>query len=119
MRGERHPHVGVLNYYLARSDVDVKKIDKPLTLMECRKEANNVRAKLKDTLKNIKDNSTQYEHEVAATRVERRHPHLADDNSAHNEGNQEKGKQTRDREVIQENGKANKRTCKTLQSKED
>jgi hypothetical protein len=33
-------------------------------------------------LKNVKDNSTQYEHEVAAVSVERRHPCLADGNSA-------------------------------------
>jgi hypothetical protein len=68
----------VLNYYLARSDVDVKAFYK-----QCRHQANNVRAKFKDTLKNVNDNSTQYEHEVAAELVERRHPHLAEYNSTH------------------------------------
>jgi hypothetical protein len=73
----------VLNYYLVISDVDVKTFYKPLSLTECRHQANNTRAKFRDTLKNVKDNSTQYEHEVAAARVEIRHPHLADGNSAH------------------------------------
>jgi hypothetical protein len=83
MSGEKHPHDGVLNYYLERSDVDVKTFDKTLPLTEYRHQANNARAKFKDKLKNVKDNSTQYEHEVAASRVERRHPHLAEDNIAH------------------------------------
>jgi hypothetical protein len=83
MRGERHPQDRVLTYYLARLDVDINTFDKPLPLTECRHQANNARAKLKDTLKNIKDNSTQYENEVAGERVERRHPHLAEENSAH------------------------------------
>jgi hypothetical protein len=54
-----------------------------LPLTECRQQANNARAKFKDTLKNAKDNSTQYEHEVAAIRVERIHPYLAVGNIAH------------------------------------
>jgi hypothetical protein len=72
----------VLNYYLARSDVDAKTFNKPLSRMECINQANNVRVKFKDTLKNVTDNRTQYKHEVAVTRVERRHLHLADGNSA-------------------------------------
>jgi hypothetical protein len=60
MSGERHPRDGVLNYYLARSDVSVKTLDKPLPLTECRNQANNARAKFKDTLKNVKDNSIKY-----------------------------------------------------------
>jgi hypothetical protein len=80
--GKRHPHDGVLNYYLARSDVDAKTFDNSLPRKECINQANNMRVRFKDTLKNIKDNSTQYKHEVAVARVERRHPHLADGNSA-------------------------------------
>jgi hypothetical protein len=124
--GDRHPHDGVLNYSLARSYVDVKTFDKPLPLMECRNQANNTRAKFEDTLKNLKDNNTQYDYEVSAERVERRHPHLSNGNNYHALERDEqmlkeikRRKKTRDREVIQENGKANKRTCKTLQSKED
>jgi hypothetical protein len=64
-------------------DFDVNAFDKPLPLMECRPQANNARAKFKDTLKDEKDKSTQYEHEVSVAWVERRHPHLAEYNSAH------------------------------------
>jgi hypothetical protein len=80
--GERHPNDGLLNYYLERSDVDAKTFDKPLTRTECIHQANNARVKFKDTIKNVKKNSNQYEHEVAVARVERRHPHLADGNCA-------------------------------------
>jgi hypothetical protein len=48
--GERHPHDGVFNYYLARSDVDAKTFDNPLPRTECINQANNTRAKFKDTL---------------------------------------------------------------------
>jgi hypothetical protein len=65
MSGERHPHDGFLNYYLARSDFDVDTFDKPWQLTECRHQANNVRARFKDTLNNVNDKSTQYEHKVA------------------------------------------------------
>jgi hypothetical protein len=78
---EQHPHDGMLNYYLARSDVDSKTFNNLLTRTECISQANNARAKFKDTLNNVKDNSTHYEHEVEVARVERRHPHLADGNS--------------------------------------
>jgi hypothetical protein len=80
--GERHPLDGVFNYYLARSDVDAKKFDKTLTRTECIHQANNARVKFKDTIKNVKENSNQYEHEVAVSRVERSHPQLADGNGA-------------------------------------
>jgi hypothetical protein len=80
--GERHPNHGVLNYYLARLDVDAKTLDKTLTQTECIHQSNNARVKFKDTIKNLKENSNQYKHEVAVARVERRHPHLADGNGA-------------------------------------
>jgi hypothetical protein len=60
--GERNPHDGVLNYYLEISSVDVNAFDNLLPLTECRHQANNMRVKFKDTLKYVKDNSTQYEH---------------------------------------------------------
>jgi hypothetical protein len=80
--GERHPNDGGLDYYLARSDVDAKTFDKTLMRMECIHQANNARVKFKDTIKNVKENSNQYEHEVAVARVERRHLHLANGNGA-------------------------------------
>jgi hypothetical protein len=52
--GERHPNNGVLNYYLARSDVDAKTFDKTLTQTEFIHQTNNARVKLKDTIKNVK-----------------------------------------------------------------
>jgi hypothetical protein len=55
--GERHPNDGVLNYYLARSDVDAKTFDKPLTRMECIHQANNARVKFKDNIKNVREDS--------------------------------------------------------------
>jgi hypothetical protein len=80
--GERHPNDGVLNYYLARSDIDAKTFDTPLTRTECIHHANNARVKFKDTIKNVKENSNQYKHEVAVARVERRYPYLDDGNGA-------------------------------------
>jgi hypothetical protein len=80
--GERHPNDGVLNYYLARKDVDTNTFDKPLKRTECIHQANNARIKSEDTIKNVKENSNQYEHEVAVARVERRYPHLTDGNGA-------------------------------------
>jgi hypothetical protein len=80
--GEWHPNDGVLNYYLARSDVDAKTFDKPLMRTECIHQANNARVKFKDTIKNVKENSNQYEHEVEVARVERRYRHLAKGNGA-------------------------------------
>jgi hypothetical protein len=73
----------VLNYYLARSDVDIDAFENPLTLTECINQAKSVRAKFKDTLKDVKDHSSQYEHEVAVAWVERQHPHLVEENGAH------------------------------------
>jgi hypothetical protein len=74
--GDRHPDDGVLNYYLARSNVDIYVFDKPPTLAECIHQLNNARDKFKDTLKDVKDHSSQYEHEVDVARVEQQHPCL-------------------------------------------
>jgi hypothetical protein len=48
----------VLNYYLARSDVDAKTFDKPLTFTQCIHQANNARVTFKDTIKNVKKTAT-------------------------------------------------------------
>jgi hypothetical protein len=77
--GGRHLHDGVLNYYLSRWDVD-STLDIDLPLVTCTKEAVNARAKFKDTMKSVKENGTQYETEVATTRVERNCPHLVEGN---------------------------------------
>jgi hypothetical protein len=77
--GGRHLHDGVHNYYLARSDVDTK-LDIDLPLVTCTQEVVNARAKFKDTIKSVKKNGTQYETEVATTRVENKYPHLVEGN---------------------------------------
>jgi hypothetical protein len=77
--GGRHLHDGVLNYYLARSDVDnTMYIDLPL--VTCTQEAVNAIAKFKDTMKSVKENGNQYETEVATAWVERKYPHLVEGN---------------------------------------
>jgi hypothetical protein len=77
--GGHHLHDGVLNYYLARSDVDTT-LDIDLPLVTCTQEAVNAREKFKDTMKLVKENGTQYETEVATSRVERKYPHLVEGN---------------------------------------
>jgi hypothetical protein len=75
----RHLHDGVLNYYLARSDVDnTMYIDLPI--VTCTQEAVNARSEFKDTMRSMKENVTQYETEVATARVERKYPHLVEGN---------------------------------------
>jgi hypothetical protein len=65
---------------LAHSGVEVECFDKTLTIQECISEMKNARAKFKDILRDAKLNSTLYELEVAAARVERNYPHLTADN---------------------------------------
>jgi hypothetical protein len=77
--GRRHLHDGVLNCYLARSDVDTT-LDIYLPLVTCTQEAVNARAKFKDTMKLVKESGTQYKIEVATARVERKYPHIVEGN---------------------------------------
>jgi hypothetical protein len=77
--GGRHLHDGILNYYLARSDVD-NTMDIDLPLVTCTQEAVNARTKFKDTMKSVKENGAQYETEVATARVERKYPNLVEGN---------------------------------------
>jgi hypothetical protein len=79
--GGRHLHNGVLNYYLARSDVDPT-FDIELPLSTCTREAANARAKFKDIIKSVKENITQYDTQVATARVERKYPHLVEGNAS-------------------------------------
>jgi hypothetical protein len=81
----RDIHDAILNYYLAHSDVEVECFDKTLTIQECFSEMRNVRARFTYILRDAKSNGTLYELEVAATRVERKHPHLTADNGEHNQ----------------------------------
>jgi hypothetical protein len=47
-KGVRNLNDGVLNYYLAQSNVDVEEFDKTLPFSDCHSQATNTRAKLKD-----------------------------------------------------------------------
>jgi hypothetical protein len=80
-KGGRDENDGMLNYYLARSNVDVEGFDKILPLSDCHRQAKNARAKLKDIVTDAKENGTSYELEVAIARVHKRHPELCDDPS--------------------------------------
>jgi hypothetical protein len=75
-KGVRDTQDVILNYYLAHSDVEVECFHKTLTIRECFSEMRNVRARFKDILRDAKSNGTLYELEVAAARVERKHPLL-------------------------------------------
>jgi hypothetical protein len=77
--GGRHLHDGVLNYYLARTDVDTT-FDIDLPLVTCTQEAVNARSKFKDTMKLVKENGTQYETELA-TAGGMKAPHLVKGNA--------------------------------------
>jgi hypothetical protein len=57
-----------------------KTMDIDFPLVTCTQEAVNAREKLKDTIKSVKENGTQYETEVATSRVERKYPHLVEGN---------------------------------------
>jgi hypothetical protein len=73
--GGHHLHDGVLNYYFARSEVDLV-LDAELPLARCTHEAANARARFKYKIKALKENGTQYEMEVATSREEYKYPHL-------------------------------------------
>jgi hypothetical protein len=51
-----------------------------MTVKECASELRNAKAKFKDVLDEATSNADLYEVEVATTRVERRYPHLVEDN---------------------------------------
>jgi hypothetical protein len=53
---------------------------KTTTVKECASELRNARAKFKDVLDEATSNGDLYEVEVATARVERRYPHIIEDN---------------------------------------
>jgi hypothetical protein len=75
-KGVRYNQDVIVNYYLAHSYVEVECFDKTLTIRECFSEMRNARARFKDILRDAKSNGILYELEVAAARVERKHPIL-------------------------------------------
>jgi hypothetical protein len=79
-RGTRKYDDEVVNYYLARSNVDKERFDITLTITECIHQLNNARRQLKDILKESSKNGEFYEVEVATARVEKKFPRLTEDN---------------------------------------
>jgi hypothetical protein len=73
---------GVSDYYFSQSDVNGTVADRPLSIRDCIHQANNARRKLKDVLKYAKTNGSFYELEVATARVEKRFPHLTEDDDS-------------------------------------
>jgi hypothetical protein len=56
--------------------------DRPLSIQECIHQANNARRKFKDVLNEAKTNGSFYELEVVTARVEKRFPHLTEDDGS-------------------------------------
>jgi hypothetical protein len=60
--------------------VDASYFDRTMTVKEFASELRNAKAKFKDVLDEATSNGDLYEVEVATARVERRYPHLIEDN---------------------------------------
>jgi hypothetical protein len=75
----RHIDDRVLDHFLEHSDVDESYSDRTLMVKECASELRNSKAKFKDVLDEATSNGDLYEVEVATARVERRYPHLVED----------------------------------------
>jgi hypothetical protein len=67
-RGIRAYDDVVVNYYLARSNVDKEKLDITMPTTSCIHQLNNARRQLKDFLKDASNNGSLYEVEVATAR---------------------------------------------------
>jgi hypothetical protein len=62
------------------ADVDASHFDKTMLVKDCASELRNAKARFKDVLAEAILSSDLYEFEVATSRVERRYPHLTEDN---------------------------------------
>jgi hypothetical protein len=78
--GIRHIDDRVLDHFLEHSDVDASYFDRTMMVKECNSELRNAKAKFKDVLNEAASNRDRYEVEVATAWVERRYPHLVEDN---------------------------------------
>jgi hypothetical protein len=76
--GIRHIDDSVSDHFLEYSDVDASYFD--MTVKECASELRNARAKFKDILDEATSNGDLYAVELATARVERRYPHLIENN---------------------------------------
>jgi hypothetical protein len=80
--GTREYDDEVINYYLSRSNIDKERFDITLSVTACIHQLNNARRQLKDVLKEAENNGAFYEVEVATAHVEKKFPHLTEDNIA-------------------------------------
>jgi hypothetical protein len=78
--GIRHTDDSVLDHFLEHSDVDASYFDRTMLIKDCNSELRNAKAKFKDVLDEATTNGNLYEVEVATARVERRYPHIIEDN---------------------------------------
>jgi hypothetical protein len=78
--GIRHTDDRVLDHFLEQSDVDASYFDNTMSVKECASELRNAKAKFKDVLDEATSNGDLYEVKVTTARVERRYPHLIEDN---------------------------------------
>jgi hypothetical protein len=78
--GIRHTDDSVLDHFLEHFDVDASYFDKTMSVKDCASELRNAKAKFKYVLDEATYNGDLYEVEVSTARVERRYPHLIDDN---------------------------------------
>jgi hypothetical protein len=82
-RGTRECDDEVINYYLSRSNIYKESFDITLSVTACIHQLNNARRQLKEVLKEAENNGAFYEVEVATARVEKKFPHLTEDNAAY------------------------------------
>jgi hypothetical protein len=78
--GIRYIDDSVLDHFLEHFDVDASYFDKTMTVKECASELRNSKAKFKDVLDDATSNGDLYEVVVTTARVERRYPHLVEEN---------------------------------------
>jgi hypothetical protein len=88
----------VLEYCLEHSDVEAAHFDKTMSVKNCASELRNARVRFKDVLAKEVSHSDLYEAEVSTARVERRYPHIKEDNVNKNVRNEWK-KEVKQREI--------------------
>jgi hypothetical protein len=79
-RSIRNSDDAVFNYFLLRYNVDRESFDTMMIITACIRQLTNSRIQLKDVLKDAKSKGLLYEVEVKTAIVERKYPHLTEDN---------------------------------------
>jgi hypothetical protein len=70
----------VLEYYVEHSYIDAAHFNKTMLIKDCASEIRNAKARFENLLAEAISNIDLYEIEVATSRVERRYPHLTEEN---------------------------------------